>query len=136
MKGIPHYLLDVASPKKIFSVTQYEKLALKAIYDILKRGKTPILCGGTGFYIDAILYEQHLPEVPPNKALRAQLSNKSPSELFALLEKADPDRAETIDRHNSVRLIRALEIAHALGSVPKTSRTLRFTPQWHIIVVW
>ena len=133
MRGIPHHLLDVAIPKKIFSVTEYERLALRAINDIIQRGKTPILCGGTGFYIDAILYDQQLPEVPPNTKLRKEFSKKSAPELFALLETLDPARAETIDRHNSVRLIRALEIAHALGTVPKISRTRRFIPEWHII---
>src|SRR3989344_3562170 len=55
MRGIPHHLLDVASPKKIFTVTQYRKLAIRAIDKILKIGKLPILCGGTGFYIQAVV---------------------------------------------------------------------------------
>jgi tRNA dimethylallyltransferase len=54
MKGVPHHLLDVANPKKQFTVAEYQKLATHAIDDILKRGKVPIICGGTGFYIDAV----------------------------------------------------------------------------------
>ncbi len=118
MKGVPHHLLDVASPKRTFSAAQYKKLADKAIKDILKRGKTPIICGGTGFYIDAVVYDHTFPKVKPNKTLRKQLSRLSPRELFEKLQTLDPDRAQEIDSNNSVRLIRAIEIATALGKVP------------------
>ncbi len=130
MKGVPHHLLDVASPKRVFTVTQYKKLADKAIKNILKRGKTPIICGGTGFYIDAVIYNQNFPEVKPNKTLRKQLSSLSPSELFEKLQILDPDRALDIDSKNSVRLIRAIEIAIALGSVPKTQRKQKYDVEW------
>jgi len=86
--------------------------------DIIKRGKIPIIAGGTGFYIDALLGSNTLPEVPPNPKLRTQLEKKSASELFAKLKKLDPRRARGIDRHNPRRLIRAIEIATAIGSVP------------------
>jgi tRNA dimethylallyltransferase len=130
MKCVSHYLLDVASPKKIFTVTQYKKLADKAIKNILNRGKTPIICGGTGFYIDAVIYDQTFPEVKPNKTLRKQLSSKSPLELFEALQNLDPDRALEIDNQNKVRLIRAIEIAQALGSVPKIERKQKYDVQW------
>ena len=119
MQGIPHHLLDVASPKKVFAVSDYVRLATGAIDDILARGKTPIVVGGTGFYIDALASGIALPEVPPNEKLRATLSKKTAPQLFAQLEKLDPERAETIDRNNPVRLVRAIEIAKALGTVPK-----------------
>lgn len=109
-KGIPHHLLDVASPKSTFTVSQYQKLAGKTIKEILKRGKTPIICGGTGFYIDALVYGYKLPEVPPNPKLRKELEKKSASELFKQLKKLDPARAKNIDKFNKRRLIRALEI--------------------------
>lgn len=64
MRGVPHYLLDVASPKRVFTVTQYQKLAKKAIANIIKCGKIPIICGGTGLYIDSIIYDTKFPEVP------------------------------------------------------------------------
>ena len=76
MKGVPHHLLDVVSPKKIFSVTDYKKRADKKIEEILSRGNVPILCGGTGFYIDAVVDGTILPEVPPNKNLRKILEKK------------------------------------------------------------
>lgn len=109
-KGIPHYLLDVASPKRTFTVAQYQKLAKKALQKILKRGKLSIICGGTGFYIDALIYDYHLPKVPPQPKLRKELDKKSNKELFKQLKKLDPQRAKTIDKNNRRRLIRALEI--------------------------
>lgn len=133
MKHVPHHLLDVANPKRIFSVAQYQKLANKAIKDILKRDKTPIICGGTGFYIDALVYDHSMPEVKPNKTLRKQLEKFSIEELSQKLEALDPQRFETIDTKNKVRLVRAIEIATALGSVPKTTRTKKYDVQWHYL---
>ena len=70
MRGVPHHLLDVANPKHKFSVVQYKKLAEEKIKEIISRGNVPIICGGTGFYIDAITNGTIFPEVPPNKSLR------------------------------------------------------------------
>lgn len=110
MRGIPHYLLDVASPKSTFTVSRFQKFGKKAIDKILKKGKVPIICGGTGFYIEALVYDYKLPEVPPNPKLRQKLEKKSAGELFGQLKKLDPRRAKTIDKFNKRRLIRALEI--------------------------
>jgi len=109
-RGIPHHLLDVASPKRVFTVAQYQKLAKKALKDILKRGKIPIICGGTGFYIDALIYDYQFPKVPPQPKLRKELEKKTTEELFKQLQKLDPERAKNIDKNNRRRLIRALEI--------------------------
>lgn len=116
--GIPHYLLSVANPKRRYSVVRYQKEARKALSDILARGKTPIICGGTGFYIDALIEGTVLPSVPPNSALRKKLKTMSTYKLFTLLNKRDPSRSQTIDAKNPRRLIRALEIVEALGRVP------------------
>jgi tRNA dimethylallyltransferase len=89
------------------------------ITDILSRNKTPIICGGTGQYIDALIYGENTPPVPPNKKLRETLEKKSTEELFLELSRIDEHRARMIDRNNRVRLIRALEIATTLGYVPK-----------------
>ncbi len=115
MGGIPHHLLDVANPKKVFSVTDYQRLASRAVAGIIKRGKVPIICGGTGLYISALADGLIFPDVPPNENLRKKLSGKSPEQLFALLSKIDLKRADNIDRHNPRRLIRAIEIAKANG---------------------
>jgi len=110
MHGIPHHLLDVASPKRIFTVFQYQKLATKALKKILAKGKLPIICGGTGFYIDALIYNYKFPQVPAQPTLRKKLEKKSTEELFKQLQKLDPERAKNIDRHNKRRLVRAIEI--------------------------
>ena len=123
MQGIPHHMLDVAKPNKVFTVAQYKKLADKKIKEIIKRGNIPIICGGTGFYIDAIINDITLPQVPPNKKLRTELENKTANELFNILKKLDSVRAQNIDSKNPVRLIRAIEIATALGSVPNANPT-------------
>lgn len=110
MKGIRHYLLDVASPKQTFTVAKYQKLGKKAIKEIIKKGKLPIVCGGTGFYVDALLYNYDLPQVPPDQKLRKKLEKETLKALFEKLRKLDPERAKTIDKKNKRRLIRALEI--------------------------
>ncbi len=115
MSGIPHHLLDVASPKRQFTVVQYQKLASRAIRDILKRGHLPILCGGTGFYIDAVLYGNSFPAAPADRKLRQKLQKKTAAELFSELQELDPKRAATIDSKNKVRLVRALEIVLTTG---------------------
>jgi len=118
MKGIPHHLLDVADPRRIFSAARFRTLGARALRSIARRGKTPIVCGGTGFYIRALVDGIALPEVKPNRALRKKLSALPTERLFALLKRKDPARAATIDAKNPHRLIRALEIAEALGKVP------------------
>lgn len=117
--GIPHHMLGVVSLKKKYSVSEYKKGAEKIIGEIHSRGHLPILVGGTGFYIDALTKGIILPEVPPNKKLRARLVANSAIANFATLMRLDPKRAQTIDQHNNARLIRAIEIATALGKVPK-----------------
>jgi tRNA dimethylallyltransferase len=118
MRGVAHHLLDVASPTKQFTVSDYKKLGENALKKIFDKKKLPIVVGGTGFYVDTLLSKTPLPEVPPNNALRRKLSKKSAAELFRILKKKDPRRARAIDPENKVRLIRALEIVEALGKVP------------------
>lgn len=121
MSGIPHHLLDVADPKDIFSVDKFKTLVQRVITDIISRRKLPIICGGTGFYIHYVIDDVSVVEVAQNESLRAELSTKTPAELFSLLQTLDPGRAENIDVQNPVRLIRAIEIATALGKVPPIS---------------
>lgn len=131
MLGIPHYLIDVTSPRKKFTISEWKKKAQKSIEEIIKRNKTPIIVGGTGFYIDSLLFGLEIPEVPPNNKLRKSLANKSPQELFIILKKLDPNRAKTIDNRNPVRLIRAIEVARKLGSVPPLQK-----PNQNYDILW
>jgi len=110
MRGIPHHLLDVSSPKKIFDVAKFKKLSDKALKDIYKKDKLPIVCGGTGLYIDAIVKNINFPDIPQNWKLREKLEKKTSESLFSELKKLDPKRAKTIDSKNKRRLVRALEI--------------------------
>ncbi|MBL8031411.1 MAG: hypothetical protein JNK33_03755, partial [Candidatus Doudnabacteria bacterium] len=139
-KGIPHYCIDYVSPKKQYTVTNFKHDAELAIEDIVRRGNTPIICGGTGQYVDALLLDQSIPEVPPNPRLRAQLEKKTTAQLFSMLQKKDPARAKTIDPYNPRRLIRALEIITATGKpVPRPAKKgnpfaakgLPFVPKIH-----
>lgn len=119
MRGVPHHLIDIVSPKRTMSVVEYERLATRAIRDIQKRGKIPIICGGTGLYIDAVLTSASFPQVSPNKKLRTELERLSVEDLFKKIQRLDPIRAKTIDPKNPRRLIRAIEIATTLGKVPE-----------------
>lgn len=122
MRGVPHYMLDVVSPKKRFDVSQWQKETKKIISEIHGRGKLPIICGGTGFYIQSIVDNVVLPEVPPDTELREKLEKKSLEHLNKMLLKLDPEILKTVDTKNPVRLIRAIEIAMHLGSVPKIKK--------------
>ena len=116
---IPHHMINIASPRTNFSAAQFKKKTEKIIKDILKREKLPIICGGTGFWIKAIVDDVNFPEVKPNIELRKKLDRKNAEELFEILQKLDPERAKNIDAKNKVRLIRAIEICKAIGKVPK-----------------
>lgn len=111
MEGIPHHLLDIVQPKTKFNVEKFKKLAQKKIKEIADRGHLPILAGGTGFWIDALLFNHNFPNVPENKKLRDALAKLSAEKLFSKLKKLNPQQAENIDPKNKVRLIRAIEIA-------------------------
>lgn len=126
MKGVPHHMIDIESPINIFSVQQYVSLGTKKINNILSRGNNVIICGGSGMYIDSLINGTQFPTVPPNHELRKKFEQKSPPELYSLLQKKDPRRAKTIDPHNPVRLIRALEVIEALGVVPKIKKKPKY----------
>jgi len=130
MRGIRHHLLDVASPKKIFTAHDFLIHTHHAIAEVVCREKLPILCGGTGFYIDAVVGLVALPDVPANAKLRAQLEKMSAERLFKMLEERDARRAKDIDPHNKRRLIRALEISAALGASPRPSKKELYDTFW------
>ena len=133
-EDIPHHLIDVAKPMEDFNVSHFKALANKAIEEILSRGKLPIICGGTGFWIDSIVNNTQIPEVAPNEELRSKLRSKSAKELYEMLLELDSDRAATIEKQNPVRLIRAIEIAKKLGKVPKPS-TCNLEPSYSFLQI-
>jgi tRNA dimethylallyltransferase len=114
MQGVKHHLLDVRSPKSTFTANDFVRFGRRAIKSISKSKKLPIICGGTGFYIDALLGRIDISPVAPSKQLRSQLKKKSVRELFQMLREIDEVRASEMnqsDRNNPVRVIRAIEIA-------------------------
>jgi tRNA dimethylallyltransferase len=130
MVSIPHYLLDVVSPKRVFTASDFLKLGEKTIQKILKDGNTPFVVGGTGLYVDVLLGRIVVPEVAPNPVLRTRLEKKSVEQLFALLKKQDPERAITVEPRHKRRLVRALEIAAVLGKSPKKKIEEKYEVLW------
>lgn len=127
-KGIPHHCIDFASPKRVYTAAEYKKCALKAIADIAGRRKLPIICGGTGFYIDTLIYDYPLPAVKPNPKLRKELEKLNAEELFKKLKRLDPRRASILLQNsgykNKRRLVRALEVIKTTGMTIPTWKDL------------
>ena len=110
-QGVVHHLIDVVEPNETFSVAQYEKLAKTAIKDIENRGKTPIVCGGTGLYINSLIYDYQMSAYDPKlrENLMRELDEKGLDYMYEKLLKLDP-LAENIHKNNVKRVIRALEV--------------------------
>ena len=111
--AVKHHLIDVAEVSEYYSLAQYQRAAFRAIDAISDAGKLPLLVGGTGLYLSAVVEGYELADVPPNDPLRAELESLPLPQLVARLEKTDPDAASCIDKSNRRRLIRAIEIASA-----------------------
>ncbi|MBI4491993.1 MAG: tRNA (adenosine(37)-N6)-dimethylallyltransferase MiaA [Chloroflexi bacterium] len=108
---VPHHLLDVAEPSQDFSLAHYQALAYAAILDVARRGKLPLLVGGTGLYLSAVVDNYLLPQVPPRAELRRELEGLSVAELARRLREVDPQAAARVDLANPRRVVRALEVA-------------------------
>lgn len=119
MDGIPHYLVDEMDPSEEFNVVEFKRRALKAMEQIRRRGRIPIIVGGTGFYIQALLYDidfsSHDEEEGYRKELRRLLSEKGSRYLHGMLEEVDPEYAASVHSNNAKRVIRALEFYHETG---------------------
>ena len=109
MQGVPHHLLDVAQPGDYFSLAHYQKLAYEAVDDVIARGRIPLLAGGTGLYINAVVDGYELEPGEPESAVRERVEGMSCEELLEIVRNADPSGAEKLDPHNKRRLERAAE---------------------------
>ncbi len=109
-KGIQHYLIGFLEPDQIFSVAEFKEMATKIARDIICRGKIPIICGGTAFYLHALSENLAIPKVPPNWKLRKKLEKKDLKILIKQLKKLDPAAPKIVDLENKRRIIRALEV--------------------------
>lgn len=119
---IPHHLIDFVSPRLDYNVAQFKIDCEKSLSEISSRGKLPLICGGSGFWISAITDGLLFPEIKPNRSLRLKLEKATAEDLFKKLTEIDPRRAREIDPQNKQRLIRALEICAAIGKVPRARK--------------
>jgi len=132
-EGTPHYMIDIVHPNTVYNVAKFVKKSNNIRNDIWQRDKLPIIAGGTMFWAQALLEETTFPSVKPNSRLRAKLQNKPTQELLKKLQKLDPVFAKKIDKNNPVRLIRAIEIATELGSIPEPV-TKKIDSTKHLII--
>ncbi|WP_433749987.1 tRNA (adenosine(37)-N6)-dimethylallyltransferase MiaA [Falsibacillus pallidus] len=119
MKGIPHHLLDIKDPSEHFSAAEFQQIVRKKIDEIHSRGKMPMIVGGTGLYIQAVLYDYQFTEAPGDESFRRKLEQRAQKEgsngLYEDLKGIDPHSAKNIHPNNVRRVIRALEIFHCTG---------------------
>ena len=115
VEGVPHWGIDLVNPDEEYSAAQFKEYAEKKIEEILKRGHVPILVGGTGLWLSAVIDNLDLSSTPSDEKLRAELEQKSLGDLFHAYKKLDPVGAEHIDRDNKRRVVRALEVSMLTG---------------------
>ncbi len=118
-QGIVHHMIDVVEPTENFSVSDFERLALPVVEDILARGKLPVLCGGTGFYMNAVLYQSGFGKTPASREIREKYARLEREEgraaLHRRLEEVDPESAAKLHENDVKRVVRALEIFELTG---------------------
>jgi len=126
MQGIKHHIINVVEPDQTFSVSDYENLALPIVNNLLSDGKTPIICGGTGFYVDSILFKKTFGFKGGNQEIRNKyediLKNKGKDYLFDILKEKDEATSKILHTNDSKRVIRALEI-YEISGIKKSEQT-------------
>lgn len=131
--GIPHYMIDIVEPEFEYSVGLYKKQAEKIIKQIADRGKTPIITGGTGLYIDILLKNFDLPQIAPNRKLRNELDKLDTSTLYETLLKLDPSTEAYIEHNDRKKIIRSVEIIKTSGQPLDKSRGIleaKYEVEW------
>jgi tRNA dimethylallyltransferase len=135
----PHHLLDVVEPDEDFSLATYQEQAMATIAEITARGGVPLLVGGTGQYLAAVLEGWQIPRVPPQPELRAALEQEAREQgaaaLYARLQQVDPQAAAAIEPGNVRRMVRALEVYTVTGQ-PISAQQTRQPPPYHITTLW
>lgn len=130
-EGIPHYLIDIVEPEFDYSAGLYKKQAREKIFEIVQKGKTPIIVGGTGLYIDILLKNYDLPQLEANKELRTGLKQLSSEDLYSKLLELDCNAAETINSNDRKKIIRAIEIILETGKPLESTRGIN-EPEFNI----
>lgn len=138
MRGVCHHLIDIVSAESDFSVSDYEERALPIIERLLGEDKTPVVCGGTGFYINSLLYNLGYGGVKANAAVRARyealLAERGKEYLYGLLKQVDPESAEKLHVNDVKRVIRALEIFEVSGK-KKSEQKDELNPRFDYLAV-
>ncbi len=129
VSGVPHYLMDFLDPRQTFSVVEWREKAVEAIRGIVKRGHLPIVVGGTGLYLSALINNFDFPKVPPNLTMRKAFEGKPLADLVKILLKLDPVAEQVVDLKNPRRVIRALEVSTLTG-MPFTRQKSVARPQF------
>lgn len=136
--GIKHYLINIRNPNENYTVAEYKQEALKTIWNILRRGKLPILVGGTGLYVKAVTENLNIPEVKASLELRKDLElrikTKGLGPLTEELLRLDPEAAHVVDLRNPRRVARALEVAITTGK-PFTAQRLKGEPLFETLQI-
>jgi len=135
---VPHHLIDIVNPDEGFSLARYQQLAYHTIEDIQRRGKRPLLTGGSGLYVWSVLEGWGIPEVPPDSELRRSLEQRAATngvdELYQELMKVDPAAAQRIDPRNVRRTIRALEVYQSTN-IPFSQLQRKQSPPFSALIV-
>lgn len=140
MAQVKHHLVDIIDPRDDFSVAQYQKLAKDAIKDIFSRGKTPIVSGGTGLYLNSLLYEMDFSSVPQDDSYRNELmkiaETKGHGVLHEMLKELDAEAAEAIHPNNTKKIVRALErLKEGEGKIRQFRQINRETEDYQVILI-
>lgn len=137
-KGVRHYFVGELSLIKgeEFNISNFREKFFQKIEEILEKGKTPILVGGSSFFFESIVYDNFFPEIEPDLDLRKELKNKTKEELFQEILEKDEKTAERIDKNNPARLIRAVEIIRKNGFVPEIKKEINQKYDFREIFLW
>ncbi len=137
-EGIPHHMIDVVEPTESFSVSDYEKAALPILEQLLSEGKTPIICGGTGFYIQSLLYKSQFGNIGADDRVREYYENLANTRgkqfVHSILAEKDAESAEKLHPNDLKRVIRALEIYDVTGK-PKSEQKDELIPRFDFLCV-
>ncbi len=138
MRGIPHHMIDIESPINTFTVSKYKNMAGEKIEEIFARNKIPIIAGGTGFYIKALLDGLDIPEIEPDEDFRREMTKlagiKGKEALHRTLQHFDPVTAEKLHPNDSFRIIRALEVRHVTGRLISEVQTIS-KPDYKVLYI-
>ncbi len=133
-KIIKHYLINLTNPDQTINVREFQEIATKSINNEISKGEHPFLVGGSGLYMNSIIYGFITPEVPPQKNFRNKLTQLGQEECWELLQACDPVTAQRINAEDKIRTIRALEVFYATGKPISMQQSIN-PPPWKVLEI-